>query len=140
VSGVAPAERHFVLDEGNQPAIGNRNVMGVSAEVTKDLIGSAERRLAIDHPSERVKLADQTSEQLGLSHATKQSVELELSGSVSLLERFQELAAENFAENALGKKEAGISRAHPAGVIARQATGGHDAVNVGMMAPALTIP
>ena len=46
---------------------------------------------------------------------------------------FQELAAENFAENALRKKEAGISRAHPAGVIARQATGGHDAVSVGMM-------
>ena len=68
-----------------------------------------------------------------MSYATKQSVELELSGSVSLLERFQELAAENFAENALRKKEAGISRAHPAGVIARQATGGHDAVSVGMM-------
>ena len=56
-----------------------------------------------------------------------------MSGSVSLLEGFQELAAENFAENALRKKEAGISRAHPAGVIARQATGGHDAVSVGMM-------
>jgi hypothetical protein len=88
VSGVAPAERHLVLDERNEPVVGNRNTMGVGAEVTKDSIGSAERRFAIDNPSQRVKLADQTLEQLGLSHTFKQSVELELSRSVSQLESF----------------------------------------------------
>ena len=133
VSGVAPAERHLVLDEGNEPVIGNCNAMGVGAEITKHLIGSAERWFAVDHPVQRIKLADQTSEQLGLRQAAKQAVELELSRSVSLLDGFQELAAENFAENPLWEKEAGISRADPAGVIARQAAGGHDAVNVGMM-------
>ena len=52
---------------------------------------------------------------------------------MSLLERFEKLAAEDFAENAFRKKEAVISGAHPVRVIARQAAGGHDAVNVGMM-------
>ena len=76
--------------------------MSVGAEVTKHLLGSAERRFAVDHPAERVKLTNQTPEQLGLSQAAQQAVELELSGSVSLLERFQKLAAEDFAENPFG--------------------------------------
>ena len=133
VSGVSPAERDLVIQEGNEPAIGDRNAMGVSAEIPKHLVGAAERRLAVDHPAQGVKLADQTSEQSGLSQAAKQAVELELSGSVSLLERFKKLAAENFTEHPLREKEAVISRAHPAGVIARQAAGGNHAVNVGMM-------
>jgi len=133
VSGVAPAERHLVLYAGNEPAVGNRNAMGIGAEVTKHLIGSAERGFAVDHPVRRVKLADQTSEQPGLSQAAKQAVEMELSGSVSLLERFKKLASENFAENPHREKEAVIARAHPAGVIARQTAGGNDAVNVRMM-------
>jgi hypothetical protein len=67
VSGISPAEGDLVVQEGNQPAIGNRNAMGVGAEIAKHLIGAPERRLAIDHPSQREKLTDQTSEQLGLS-------------------------------------------------------------------------
>jgi len=133
VSGISPAEGDFVVHEGNEPAIGNRNAMGVSAEIAKHLIWSSERRLAVDHPSQREKLTDQTPEQPGLSQAAKQAVELELAGRVSLLERFEKLAAENLAENRFGKKEAVISGAHPVCVIARQAAGGHDAVNVGMM-------
>ena len=133
VSGISPAEGDFVVHEGNEPAIGNRNAMGVSAEIAKHLIGSAERRLAIDHPSQREKLTDQTPEQPGLSQAAKQAVELELAGRVSLLERFEKLAAEDFAEDRFRKKEAVISGAHPVRVIARQAAGGHDAVNMGMM-------
>ena len=101
VSGVPPAERHLVLYEANEPAVGNRHAMSVGAEVTKRLLGSAERWFAVDYPARRVKLADQTSEQSGLSQTAKQAVELELSGSMSLLERFEKLAAENFAENPL---------------------------------------
>lgn len=119
VSGVSPAESDLVVQVGNEPAVGNRNAMGVGAQVAKHLIGSAERRFAIDYPSLREKLADQTPEQSGLSQAAKQAVELELSGSVSLLERFEELAAEDFAEDRFWKKEAVVSRAHPMGVIAR---------------------
>ena len=133
VSGISPAEGDLVVQEGNEPAIGDRNAMGVSAEIAKHLIGSPERRLAVDHPSEREELTDQTPEQPGLSQAAKQAVELELSGSVSLLKRFEKLAAKNLAENRFGKKEAVISGADPVRVIDRQAAGCHDAVNVRMM-------
>jgi hypothetical protein len=119
VSRVSPTERDLVIQEGDEPAIGNRNAMGVSAEIAQHLIGSTERRLAVDHPSRRVKLTDQTPKQFGLSQAAKQSVKLELSRRMSLLERFEKLAAEDFAENPFWKKKAIISRAHPMGMIAR---------------------
>ena len=108
MSGISPAEGDLVVQEGNEPAIGNRNAMGVGAEVAKHLIGSAERRFAVDHPARRVKLTDQTPKQFGLSQTAKQAVNLELPGSVSLLERFEELAAEDFAENRLGEKDAAL--------------------------------
>jgi hypothetical protein len=60
VSGVSPAERDLVIQEGNEPVIGNRNAMSVSAEIAQRLVGPTERRLAVDHPSRRVKLTDQT--------------------------------------------------------------------------------
>ena len=59
VSGVLPAERDLVIQKGNEPVIGNRHAMGVSAEIAQRLIGSTEKRLAVDHPSRRVKLTDQ---------------------------------------------------------------------------------
>ena len=133
VSGVSPAKRDLVIQEGNEPAIGDRHPMRISAEIAQHLLGPAERRLAVDHPSRRVKLTDQTPKQFGLSQAAKQAVKLELSGSVSLLERFEKLAAEDFAENPFRKKEAIISRTHPMGMVARQTAGSDDAVNMGMM-------
>ena len=133
MSGVSPAKRDLVIQEGNEPAIGNRNAMGVSAEIAQHLIGAAERWLAIDHPSRRMKLTDQVPKQFGLSQAAKLAVKLELSGSVSLLERLKKLAAEDFAEDPFWKKEALTSRAHPTGMVARQTAGSCDAVNMGMM-------
>ena len=67
VSGVSPAEGDLIVQEGNEPAVGNRNAMGVGSQVAKYLVGSAERRFAIDHPMQREKLTDQTPKQLGLS-------------------------------------------------------------------------
>jgi hypothetical protein len=133
VSGVSPSEHDLVIQEGDEPAIGNRHAMGVSAEIAQRLIGPTERRFAVDHPTRRVKLTDQTPKQFRLSQAAKQSVKLELSRRMSLLERFEKLAAEDFAENPLRKKKAIILRAHPMGMIARQTAGSDDAVNVGMM-------
>ncbi len=58
---------------------------------------------------------------------------LQLSGSVSLLETFDEFAAKDFAEYVFGKEEARISGVHPVRVIVGEAAGGHDAVNMRMV-------
>lgn len=133
MSGISPAKRDLVIQEGNEPGIGNRNAMRVSAEVAQHLLRSAERRLAVDHPSRRMQLADQTPKQSGLRQTAKQAVKPELSGSVSLLKRFEKLAAEDFAENRFREKEALASGAHPMGMVARQTAGSYDTVNMGMM-------
>jgi hypothetical protein len=132
-SGVSPAKRDLVILAGNESGIGNRNAVGVSAEIAQHLLGSTERRLAVDYPSRGVKLTDQTPKQFGLRQAVKQAVKPELSGSVSLLERFEKLAAEHFAENRFREKEARTARAHPMGMVARQTAGSYDAVNMGMV-------
>ena len=133
MSGVSPAKRDLVIQERDETVIGNRNAMGVSAEIAQHLLGTAERRLAVDHPSRRMKLTDQAPKQSGLSQAAKLAVKPKLSGSVSLLERLKKLAAEDFAESPFGKKEPITSRTYPVGMVARKTTGSDDAVNVGMM-------
>jgi len=50
VSRVSEAERDLVIVEGDQAVVRDGDAMGVSAEVAEHLVGSAERRLAIDHP------------------------------------------------------------------------------------------
>jgi hypothetical protein len=117
MSGVAPAKRDLVLHERNEPVVGNGHAMGVSAKVAKDLIRSAEGRLTVDDPVQRVKLADQTAEEFGLSQTAKPPMKLELSGSMCLLKRCQKFAAEQFAESCLGEEEAGIARWHPMRVV-----------------------
>jgi hypothetical protein len=59
---------------------------------------------------------------------------------VSLLERFEELTAKDFAEDIFGKEEARTARVYPVGVIAGKAAGGHDAVDMRMITPTLTVP
>ena len=58
------------------------------------------RKAVCSRPPSAARKADgSNSGTAGLSQAAKQAVKLELSGSVSLLERFEKLAAEDFAEN-----------------------------------------
>ena len=60
-------------------------------------------------------------------------MELKLSGGMSLLEGFDEFAAEDLAENPYREEELVFSWVHPVVVVLRQAAGGNNAVNVGMM-------
>lgn len=60
MSGVPPTERHFILNEGNEPVVGNSDAMGIGAEIPKYQLGSAKRFFAVDNPAQRVELADQT--------------------------------------------------------------------------------
>jgi hypothetical protein len=50
VSGVAPAKSYVALGEGNQPAVGNGNAVGVGAEIAQYVFWPAERALGVDDP------------------------------------------------------------------------------------------
>ena len=98
--------------------VGDCYAMSIRAEVSKYLVGSPERWFAVDHPVQRVKLPDQTPEEVGVGQTAQETVELELPGSMRLLERSDEFAAEEFAKNRFREEEAGIAGVHPTRVIA----------------------
>ncbi len=45
MGGIPPTERHLVVYKGNEPVVGNRNAMGIGAQIVKHLLGSAESGL-----------------------------------------------------------------------------------------------
>jgi len=66
-------------------------------------------------------------------------MEVELTILKSLLKRTDELAAEDFTQDLLGK-EVVFSCVDPTAVVGREAAGGHDTMNVRVKASTLTIP
>jgi hypothetical protein len=43
----------MIVVEGDDPAVGDRDPMGVAAEISQDLGGPAERLLGVDDPCDR---------------------------------------------------------------------------------------
>jgi hypothetical protein len=133
MSGISPAKRNSVIHERDETAIGDRHAMGVSAEVAKHLLRSAESWFAIDHPARNKQLTYKTPKQSGLRQTLEEAMELELSGCISLLERGDEFPTEELAESPNREEELVVPGAYPLRVIPGQAAGGHDAVSVGMV-------
>lgn len=50
VRGVSPAEADLAISEGDQPAVGDANAMGVGTEVAESMFRSAEGPLGVDDP------------------------------------------------------------------------------------------
>jgi hypothetical protein len=119
VSGVSPTEGNLIVNEGNQTMLGDSNTMSVRSQVAKRLVGSAERRLAIDHPAVTEELTEKTAEDLGLRQRLELSVEPELARRERLAQGFDELATEDLAENRFRDKEVVAAGTNPMGVIRR---------------------
>ena len=131
--GISPAKRNLVIQERDEPVIGDRHAMRVGSKVAKHLLGSAESWLAVDHPLQRKELTDETPKQSRLRQTSEAAMELELSRCMSLLERCDEFPPEKPAENSYREEELVPLWGYPVRVIPRQAAGGNDTVNVGMM-------
>ena len=71
VNGIAPAKRDLVIHERDETAIGDRYPVCVSAEIAKNLLGSAEGWFAIDDPAQGEELADETAKQFGLRQTSQ---------------------------------------------------------------------
>ncbi len=50
VGGVSPAEVNVAIGESDQSAVGDGDAVGIGAEVTQDMLWSAEGWLGVDHP------------------------------------------------------------------------------------------
>src|SRR5271169_5246264 len=95
------------------------------------MLGTTERRFAIDHPVMPKQLAEPSGEHLGLSELIQIAIEAEFSFAAGALQGSHELAAKNPAQHFEGKKER-VAGVDPVGVVQRESSGGDHAMDMGM--------
>ena len=131
MGGIAPAKSHLAIGKGNQAVVGNGHAMGVTAQITEHMLWAPEGTFRVDHPVLSEQWSQPRSKGFRLSKEFQVSMKVELAVMKGALERFVELAAKDSAEHPDGKKEV-EAWFDPAGVIGRQPTGRHHAMDMGM--------
>ena len=91
---VAPAEADVAVVEIDQPAIGDRDAMGVAAEIGQHLRGAPKGGLGIDHPVEAAQRDQALGEDGRLRQAGEFAEEAELVGFESSLQVLEEQPSE----------------------------------------------
>jgi len=107
--------------------VGDGHAMGVTAQITEHMLWAPEWTFRIDHPILSEQWSEPRNKGFRLSEELQVSMKVELAIMKGTLERFVELAAKDATEHLDGKKEI-VAWFDPAGVIDRQAAGGHHAM------------
>jgi hypothetical protein len=102
VPGVSPAEGNLVVLKGDQTVIGDGHAVGVAAEITENLLGTAEGRLAVDHPVPSKERAEEGSEGLAFRQKLEIAVEAQSAVGKSRSESLDKLAAEDSPQHRHG--------------------------------------
>jgi len=119
VSIVLPGEGHLLALDPHQALVGDRHAVGVARQVREHLLGTAEGRLAVDHPLLVIKRAE--GRQVGGGQIARRD---------GGLERRQQLATEQLGED-LHREEKIRSAPDPPVAIDGEPAAWHDAVQVG---------
>jgi hypothetical protein len=64
VGGVSPTEGDLIARQGNEAMVGDRDAMGVGAEVVEDILWPPEGRFAVDDPVPTEEWAQERGESL----------------------------------------------------------------------------
>jgi hypothetical protein len=113
--------------------------MRVTGEIAQHLLGSGERRLAVDHPLRVPQWGDEALERALVGKPGMRVEEPQLAGVVRSHEHCQHLAPEQACQHVDVDEEIG-ARGNPSRAIEREPATRHDHVHVWMMAPTPTIP
>ena len=134
---VLPGERDMRIGERHNAAIGDGDTMCIAPEVFDNRCGAAERRLRIHHPVGTIESIDEGIQpRRVVFEPLQRAAQRHRAVGQRLLERIEQLAAEEFCHDLDGKQEPGILALHPQIVI--QNTARHDAVHVWMRHEILT--
>ena len=131
VAVVLPLEGDHAVFQFEDAPVGDRDTVGVAAEILQHVLGSTEGRFGVDHPFLLLERRQVTGKGEWICERSEVAEELEFSGGVGLLQGVQKQSAEELAEDLNGEKEFAAAR-DPAFVIGGQATGGDNAVEVRM--------
>ena len=105
VGGIAPAEGDVAIGESDQPAVGNGDAMGIGAEIAQHMLRATEGSLGVDNPVMAKQYPQPSGERTRFGEWQEAAVELKLTSMEGVAESSDELAAEDAAEHADGKKE-----------------------------------
>src|ERR1700674_5679516 len=106
--------------------------MGVAGQIGENLLRAIERTLGVDHPLALAQRHEPVGEGLGIGQIDMLAEELELTGTMGVLQLFEEATPEQPREYPDREEEPRLA-GHPAVGIEREAAAGHDAVNMRMM-------
>ncbi len=99
VSRIAPAKGHLFIGERDEPMIGDRYAMSVTAQIMEDMLWSSKRTFRVDHPVVSEQFSEPRRESLRLSKERQLSMEPELAVAKGALESCHKLAAKDATEN-----------------------------------------
>ena len=136
---VLPTERDAGVVGGNEAAVRDGDTMRVTREIAQHLLGSGERRLAVDYPVEAPQRGDEALERPLLGKPGMRVEERQVAAVVRVHEHRQHLAAKQARQHVDMHEEVG-ARGDPSRVIERKPATRHDHMHVRMMAPTPTIP
>jgi hypothetical protein len=139
VAGIAvifPAEGNMVIGDLGQTVVGNGDAVGVSAQITKDMVRPSEGGFGVDDPVGGAEAVDKRSEGLGIGESDQTAVEREFPLFVESQDLLQKHATNEPGQNADREEEVGRG-VDSAGTIDGESAGGDEAVDVGMKVPAM---
>ena len=117
--------------------VGDGNAVRVTSEVLKDVLWAAERPFGVHDPVLSEELSQELPELLRVSQTPQGTVEAEFVCPKQTLQAVDELASEDFAEDADGEKGR-RRRTNPVSILERETAGGDDAVKMWMVLQVLS--
>lgn len=133
---ILPGEADLAGFKREQPAVGDGDMMRVTAEIGERLARATERRLGVDHPIDAAQFGETCVEEAGVGETGEVTGEAQPAGFEGVLQVTQEQPPEQPGKDADGQKEAG-SAGDPVRAIERRATTGHDAMDIRVMGQGL---
>lgn len=113
VAVIPPLELDLPVFDIQDPMIGNRDPVGVAADVVHHLLGPGEGRLGVDDPFRMAHRIEMPAENLRISKGLEGREELEFAGIESLLQISQEQSAKQAGQHPYGQEETGTARNPP---------------------------
>lgn len=129
---ILPREGDMIVVEGDEAAVGDRDPMGIAAEISQDLGGPAERLLGVDDPIDAPRRSDAGGEGRGLGQGGEIAKEVQGSGAEGSCQALKESASEQLGEWFDGQEKV-RSAGDPARAIRQETATWYDTVQVGMM-------
>jgi hypothetical protein len=135
---VLPTEADAGILTGEEPAVCDRDAMGVAPQIVEDLLWSCERAFGVNDPVELAERLQIASEGRGFDEAEELAEEPQVAGIERRLKAFKEQPAVESRENRDWEEELGTAT-NPASV-GCETSAGDDEVSMWVMAPTPTIP